>query len=180
MEKFQCTTKMGTFWQPTGEADLLSEHSGVQVSDVPRIPAKRALGVQCEGDGNWNIDGTRVLQQKGHLGAGSGLATGHHHALRRGGLIQAVFYRLILWHAEVQLVEAQQEGVPVLQGQIVIWFSLPEQWTVNISADDKVTLRVKTHTDYTVALDSSHKNTNMWLHLTSVNSGDLISFILKK
>lgn len=98
------------------------------MSDVPGVPAERTLGVQREGDGNWNIDGTRVLQQEGHLGAGSGLATGHNHALRRGGLIQAVFYRLILWHAEVQLVEAQQEGVPVLQGEIVIWFLLGEQW----------------------------------------------------
>lgn len=125
--QYERTTKRGTFTQPTGEAHLLSEHSGVQVSDVPRVPAKGTLGVQREGDGNWNIDGTRVLQQEGHLGAGPGLATGHHHALRRGGLIQAVFYRLILWYAEVQLVKAQQEGVPVLPREIVIFFLLPEQ-----------------------------------------------------
>lgn len=101
--------------KPTRQADLLSEHCGVQVRDVPGVPSERALGVQREGDGDWDVDGPRVLQQEGNLGAGPSLAAGHHHALWRGGLVQTVLYRFILWHAEVQLVEAQQKGVPVLQ-----------------------------------------------------------------
>lgn len=38
--------------EPTREADLLSEHRGVQVRNITRIPSKRALGVQREGDGD--------------------------------------------------------------------------------------------------------------------------------
>lgn len=139
-------TEISKSSQPTGQADLLSEHGGVQVGDVTRVPAERTLGVQREGDGNRDIDGARVLQQEGHLGARTGLAAGHHHALRRGRLVQAMFYRLILWHAEVQLVEAQQEGVPVLQGENVItgfyFLNSERQRSLDISSGDKVTLKV--------------------------------------
>lgn len=94
--QYASTTKISTLAQPTGEADLLSEHGGVQVGDVTRVPAEWTLGVQSEGDGNRDVDGARVVQQEGHLRARTGLAAGHHHALRRGRLVQAMFYRLIL------------------------------------------------------------------------------------
>lgn len=114
--------------EPTREADLLSEHRGVQVRDITRVPSERALGVQREGDGHRDIDGARVVQQEGDLGAGASLAAGHHHALRRGRLVQAMLYRFILRHTEVQLVEAQQEGVPVLP-QESNWFHVTQRNT---------------------------------------------------
>lgn len=48
--------------KPTRKADLLSQHGGVQVCDVARVPSKRPLGVQSEGDGDRYVDGTRVVQ----------------------------------------------------------------------------------------------------------------------
>lgn len=106
--------------EPTRQADLLPQHCGVQVGDIARVASKRALGIQREGDGDRDVDGARVLQQEGDLGAGASLSAGHHHALRRGRLVQTVFYCLILRHAEVQLVEAQQEGVPVLREDVML------------------------------------------------------------
>lgn len=38
--------------EPTREADLLSEHRGIQVCNITRVPSERALGVQREGDGD--------------------------------------------------------------------------------------------------------------------------------
>lgn len=152
--------------EPTREADLLSEHRGVQVRNITRVPSERALGVQREGDGDWDIDGAGVIQQEGDLGAGASLAAGHHHALRRGRLVQAMLYRFILRHTEVQLVEAQQEGVPVLPEESN-WF-----WE---------TQRNRGHWKWTKSsLHQKKRKKDMWLWLTSVNSGDLISFILKK
>lgn len=94
---------------------MLPQHCGVQMGDVAGVASERALGVQRENDGDRYVDGAGVLQQKGGLGAGASLAAGHHQALWRCGLIQAVLYRLVLRDAEVQLVVAQQEGVPVLR-----------------------------------------------------------------
>lgn len=48
--------------EPTRKADLLSQHGGVQVCDVARVPSKRPLGVQREGDGDRYVDGTRIVQ----------------------------------------------------------------------------------------------------------------------
>lgn len=48
--------------KPTRQADLLPQHSGVQVCDVARVPSKRSLGVQSEGDGDRYVDGTRIVQ----------------------------------------------------------------------------------------------------------------------
>lgn len=168
--------------EPTREADLLSEHSGVQVRDITRVPSERALGVQREGDGDWDIDGARVIQQQGDLGAGASLAAGHHHALRRGRLVQAMLYRFVLRHTEVQLVEAQQEGVPVLPEESN-WFHVTQS---NTFITDST---VNTWDCYmsVMVLNWRWKWTKTslypkkpWVWLTSVNSGDLISFILKK
>lgn len=93
--------------------------------DVAGVASERALGVQRERDGDRDVDGTRVLQQEGNLGAGASLDAGHAHALRRGGLVQAVLYRLVLRHAEVQLIEAQQKGVPVLKEVVFFGFNVP-------------------------------------------------------
>lgn len=101
--------------KPTRKADLLSQHGGVQVCDVARVPSKRPLGVQSEGDGDRYVDGPGVVQEQRNLSTGARLDAGHAHALRRGGLVPAVFYRLVLRHAEVELVKAQQKSVPVLQ-----------------------------------------------------------------
>lgn len=38
--------------KPTRKADLLPQHGGVQMGDVARVPSKRPLGVQSEGDGD--------------------------------------------------------------------------------------------------------------------------------
>lgn len=101
---------------PTRQADLLPQHGGVQVRDVARVPSKRPLGVQSEGNGDRYVDGSRVVQQERDLSAGARLDAGHAHVLRRRGLIPAVLYGFVLRDAEVQLVEAQQERVPVLKG----------------------------------------------------------------
>ena len=89
------------------------------MGDVAGVAAEGPLRVQRQGDGHGDVDEARVLQQERRLGAAAGarLPAGHHRrALRRGGLVQAVLEGLVLRHAEVQLVEAQQERVPVLGG----------------------------------------------------------------
>ena len=89
------------------------------MGDVSGVAAEGPLGVQREGDGHGDVDKPRVLQQERRLRAATAtrLAAGdHHRALGRGGLVQAMLQGLVLRHAEVQLVEAQQERVPVLGG----------------------------------------------------------------
>ena len=88
------------------------------MGDVAGVAAEGALRVQRDGDGHGDVDEPRVFQQEWRLGAAACLAAGaHQRALGRGGLVQAVLEGLILRHAEVQLVEAQQERVPVLEGK---------------------------------------------------------------
>lgn len=98
---------------PAGQADLSHQHGGVEVGDVTRVASEGPQWVQGKGDGHRDIDRARVLQKERGLGAGARLAAGHR-AFGRGWLVQAVLESLILWYAEVNLVEAQKEDVPVL------------------------------------------------------------------
>lgn len=152
--------------------------------DVARVPSKWALGVQREGDGDRYVDGTRIVQEERNLSTGARLDTGHAHVLRRGGLIPAVLYRFVLRHAEVQLVEAQQKSVPVLQegmrrsraekGRL----TTKHAHTFYIYSHQTVVIRGRAGINRSDEQDVLGQTTE-W-PLTSVSSGDLISLILKK
>lgn len=86
------------------------------MGDIAGVAPKRTLGIQGKCDGHRNVDGARILQHKRGLGTRATLATGDG-ALRCDGLIHAMLQRLVLRDAKVELIEAEEKGVPVLQGK---------------------------------------------------------------
>lgn len=87
------------------------------MGDIAGVAPKWPLRIQGERDGHRDVDGPWVLQHQGGLGARATLAAGDG-ALRCDGLVQAVLQRLVLRDAEVEFVEAEEKGVPVLQGKL--------------------------------------------------------------
>lgn len=82
--------------------------------DVAGISAKWSEWVQCQSDCNGDVDGTGVLQSLWGLCGRSRLPAGHRTFWSRG-VIDEMLQGFILRYTEVQIIESQEESIPVLK-----------------------------------------------------------------